>query len=36
MGDEVLITKAEHASNILPWFELSKDIGINVKYIPLT
>lgn len=35
-GDEVLITKAEHASNILPWFELSKDIGINVKYIPLT
>ena len=36
MGDEVLIKKAEHASNILPWFELSKDIGINVKYIPLT
>lgn len=36
MGDEVLITKAEHASNILPWFELSKDMGINVKYIPLT
>lgn len=35
-GDEVLITKAEHASNILPWFELSRDIGINVKYIPLT
>ena len=35
-GNEVLITKAEHASNILPWFELSKDIGINVKYIPLT
>ena len=35
-GDEVLITKAEHASNILPWFELSKDMGINVKYIPLT
>lgn len=35
-GDEVLITKAEHASNILPWFELSKDINIKVKYIPLT
>lgn len=35
-GDEVLITKAEHASNVLPWFELEKEIGINVKYIPLT
>ena len=35
-GDEVLITKAEHASNILPWYELSNDIGINVNYIPLT
>ena len=32
-GDEVLITKAEHASNILPWFELSENITIN--YIPL-
>ena len=35
-GDEVLITKAEHASNILPWYELSNDIGININYIPLT
>ena len=34
--DEVLITKAEHASNILPWFELSDQIGIKVKYIDLT
>ena len=34
-GDEVLITKAEHASNILPWLELEKEIGIKVKYIPL-
>ena len=34
-GDEVLITKAEHASNILPWFELASDIGINIKYIDL-
>lgn len=35
-GDEVLLTKAEHASNILPWMELAKEIGIIVKYIPLT
>ena len=35
-GDEVLITKAEHASNILPWYELENEIGIKVNYIPLT
>ncbi|MDD6224489.1 MAG: cysteine desulfurase [bacterium] len=34
-GDEVLITKAEHASNILPWQLLEKEIGIYVRYIPL-
>lgn len=34
-GDEVLITKTEHASNVLPWFTLEKDLGIKVKYIPL-
>lgn len=31
--DEVLITKAEHASNILPWFNIDKNI--KVKYIEL-
>lgn len=34
-GDEVLITEAEHASNVLPWFELQDKIGVKVKYIPL-
>ena len=34
-GDEVLLTKAEHASNVLPWFELAKRKGIVVHYIPL-
>ncbi len=34
-NDEVLITKSEHASNILPWFELADNIGINVNYIEL-
>ena len=34
-GDEVLITSAEHASNVLPWFVLQKELGIKVKYIPL-
>ena len=34
-GDEVLITKTEHASNVLPWFTLEKEMGIKVKFIPL-
>ena len=33
--DEVLITKAEHASNILPWFELADKLNIKIKYIDL-
>lgn len=34
--DEVLITKSEHASNVLPWFELADEINCKVKYIKLT
>ena len=34
-GDEVIITKTEHASNVLPWMELADEIGIKVKYAPL-
>lgn len=34
--DEVLITLSEHASNVLPWFELSKRKGVKVNYISLT
>lgn len=34
-GDEVILTKSEHASNVLPWFELSDQIGINIKYVDL-
>lgn len=33
--DEVLITKSEHASNVLPWFVLEKMGKCTVKYIPL-
>ena len=33
--DEVLITKSEHASNVLPWFNLAKEIGIKVSFIEL-
>lgn len=34
-GDEVILTKSEHASNVLPWFELADMIGIQIKYIDL-
>lgn len=34
-GDEVLVTRSEHAANLLPWYELQDDIGIVVKYIEL-
>lgn len=34
-GDEILTTKAEHASLILPWFEVVKKTGARVNYIDL-
>lgn len=34
-GDEVLLTTSEHASNLLPWFELADQIGIKIRYITL-
>ena len=34
-GDEVIISESEHASNILPWYRLAKDLGIIVKHCPL-
>lgn len=34
-GDEVILSKSEHASNILPWLLLSIEKGIKIKYAPL-
>lgn len=34
-ADEILITQAEHASNVLPWFKVSEHTGAKVNYIPL-
>lgn len=34
-NDEVLLTLSEHASNILPWFELKDELNLNINYIPL-
>lgn len=33
-GDEVIISDAEHASNVLPWFRLAQKKGIVIKYVP--
>lgn len=35
-GDEVLITEAEHASNVLPWYKAAEMTGATIKFIPLT
>jgi len=34
-GDEILLTKMEHASNIMPWFRVAGETGAIIKYIPL-
>lgn len=34
-GDVVLLNKAEHASNILPWIHLQEEIGFEIEYVPL-
>lgn len=34
-GDVVLISQVEHAANVLPWFRLKEEIGIEIEYVPL-
>ena len=34
-GDEVLLTEAEHASNVLPWFKVTKEKNASIGFIPL-
>ena len=33
--DEIILSESEHASNLLPWFEVSKLVGAKIVYIPL-
>lgn len=35
-GDEILLTKMEHHSNLVPWIMLAKRKGVTLKYIPIT
>ncbi len=34
-GDVILTDRAEHASNVLPWLEVAKRTGAEVRYVPL-
>ena len=34
-GDEIVLSVSEHASNLLPWFNVSKQTGAVIKYIDL-
>lgn len=34
-GDEVILSRSEHASNLLPWYELKDKIGIEIRYVEL-
>lgn len=33
--DVILITEAEHASNVLPWFRIAQTMGVKVEYVDL-
>jgi cysteine desulfurase/selenocysteine lyase len=34
-GDEVILTTMEHHSNIVPWYLLKEQIGIQIKVVPI-
>lgn len=35
-GDEIVLTEMEHHSNLVPWFMLAEEIGVVIRYIPVT
>jgi cysteine desulfurase/selenocysteine lyase len=35
-GDVVLLSEMEHHANIVPWFQLREERGIEVRFIPVT
>ncbi|OKY27206.1 hypothetical protein BI291_09765 [Thalassotalea sp. PP2-459] len=36
VGDEIIVSQAEHHANIVPWQQLEKEIGIKLRVIELT
>ena len=35
-GDEVVLSYAEHSSDILPWYQICNEVGAIIKFIPLS
>lgn len=35
-GDEIILTEMEHHANLVPWHMLRDELGIIIKYIPVT
>lgn len=34
-GDEILLTEMEHHSNIVPWQQLARELGVAIKWAPI-
>lgn len=34
-GDEILLTQMEHHSNLVPWQQLAKEIGVKLRFVPV-
>jgi cysteine desulfurase/selenocysteine lyase len=34
-GDHILLTEMEHHANIVPWLMLAKEVGLELRYIPV-
>jgi len=35
-GDPILLTEMEHHANLVPWLMLQEQLGIEIRYVPLT
>jgi cysteine desulfurase/selenocysteine lyase len=35
-GDAILLTEMEHHANLVPWLMLAEDLGVELRYLPVT
>ncbi|CAN5564742.1 aminotransferase class V-fold PLP-dependent enzyme [soil metagenome] len=35
-GDEIILTDQEHPTGLLPWFNLRRQVAVELKFVPLT
>lgn len=35
-GDRVLLTEMEHHSNLVPWYQLAEELGLELHFVPVT